>query len=36
MGASETKLLKVWCPPMDEGRERVIGIMASILAILHM
>src|ERR1700674_2785207 len=25
-----------YCPAMDEGRKRVIGIMAAILASLHM
>ena len=35
-GAWGTNLITVWCPPMDEGRKRVIGIMAAILASLHM
>src|ERR1039458_8944390 len=33
---SRSTLITIWCPPMDEGRKRVIGIMAAILASLHM
>ena len=31
-----TNLITVWCRIMDEGRKRVLGIMAAILASLHM
>jgi hypothetical protein len=35
-GDGEQKANLLPCLPVDEGRKRVIGVMASILASLHM